>query len=214
MGKCILIGAGDLTCETLTVDKDDFVIAVDGGYAWCKKMQIVPDLIVGDLDSLTCEMREEIEAAALSDPEKLLRLPCEKDDTDMLFALKHGLAKGFLDFVLYGALGGRLEHTIANIQCLQFLKAQGASGIILDRKVSVFILQNETICFPKEKEGFFSLFALQKQVLGVTIKGMKYPLNDAVVTEDFPIGISNEFVGEASRVTVRNGTLLVIISEK
>lgn len=214
MGKCILIGAGDFTYESVPARKDDYVIAVDGGYAWCERLRIVPDLIVGDLDSLTDKMRKKIEAISQADPEKLIRLPCEKDDTDMLFALRQGLARGYKEFVLYGALGGRLDHTIANIQCLLYLKSQGASGMIADGKTSLFLLHNETICFPEEKTGFFSLFALQKQALGVTIEGMKYPLSDAVVKDDFPIGISNEFIGGAAKVTVCDGMLLAIISEK
>ena len=76
------------------------------------------------------------------------------------------------------------------------------------------VVQNETIHFQKEKEGFFSMFALQQRAEGVTIRGMKYPLEDAVVTDDFPIGISNEFIGEASEITVKKGTLLLILSIK
>lgn len=217
MGKCILIGAGDFTyrsAASVSVSEDDYVIAVDGGYAYCDRLGIHPDLIVGDMDSLADDLQRKIESIARPNPEILLKLPCEKDDTDMRFAIKQGLAKGYLEFILYGALGGRLEHTIANIQCLLYLRNQGAEGMIADERYSVFLIQDETIRFPKEKEGFFSLFALQKQVSGVTIKGMKYPLKDAVLTEDYPIGISNEFIGEAAEVTVKDGMLLAIVSKK
>ena len=217
MGKCILIGAGDFTYKSATsvsVSEDDYVIAVDGGYAYCDHLGIQPDLIVGDMDSLADDLQKKIENIAGTHPEILCRLPCEKDDTDMRFAIKQGLAKGYLEFVLYGALGGRLEHTIANIQCLLYLKNQGAKGTIVDERCSICLIQDETIQFPKEKEGFFSLFALQKQVSGVTIKGMKYPLKDAVLTEDYPIGISNEFIGKVAEVTVKDGMLLAIVSKK
>lgn len=217
MGKCILIGAGDFTYQSaisVSVSEDDYVIAVDGGYAYCDQLGIRTDLIVGDMDSVADDLHRKIESIARTNPEILFRLPCEKDDTDMRFAIKQGLVKGYREFVLYGALGGRLEHTIANIQCLLYLKNQGAKGTIADEKCSVFVIQDETIRFPKEKEGFFSLFALQKQVSGVTIKGMKYPLKDAVLTEDYPIGVSNEFIGEAAEVVVQDGMLLAIVSKK
>ena len=217
MGKCILIGAGDFTYKSaasVPVSEDDYVIAVDGGYAYCDRLGIRPDFIVGDMDSLAEDLQRKIESIALTNPEIMFRLPCEKDDTDMRFAIKQGLAKGYREFVLYGVLGGRLEHTIANIQCLLYLKNQGAEGTIVDERCSAFLIQDEVVRFPKEKEGFFSLFALQKQVSGVTIKGMKYPLEDAVLTEDYPIGISNEFIGEAAEVTVKDGMLLAIVSKK
>ena len=217
MGKCILIGAGDFTYqsgESVAVTEGDYVIAVDGGYTYCERLGIVPDLIVGDMDSLTDILQEKIEELARTDPEKVIRLPCEKDDTDMRFAMKKGLEKGCQEFVLYGALGGRLEHTIANIQCLLYLKEQGVKATIADEKYTVFLLKNETVSFAEESTGFFSLFALQKQASGVTIRGMKYPLEDVLLTEDFPLGISNEFIGEAAEITVREGTLLAIISKK
>lgn len=217
MGKCILIGAGDFTYksgQSAFITGDDYLIAVDGGYAHCEHMGIIPDLIVGDMDSLTDDLQEKIESIRRANPEKVCKLPCEKDDTDMLYALKQGLAKGYRKFVLYGSLGGRIEHTIANVQCLLYLKTKDAFGIMEDEKCSLFLLQNETMHFPKEKTGFFSLFALQKQALGVTIRGMKYPLTNAAVTEDFPIGISNEFIGQEAFVTVEDGVVLAIISKK
>ena len=131
----------------------------------------------------------------------------------MMSAIRIGLEKGYKKFVLYGAMGGRLEHTIANIQCLIYLKNHGASGSMVEKGRTVMIAQNETIHFQKEKEGFFSMFALQQRAEGVTIRGMKYPLNDAVLTDEFPIGISNEFIGEAAEITVAKGKVLLILSD-
>ena len=167
-------------------------VAVDGGLGRFLKQGIEPDLILGDFDSLGEEYRDYLEAVEASQPEKLLRLPCEKDDTDTMYALRVCLEKGCSEFLLYGALGGRLDHTIANIQALAWLKKHGADGYLCGRNTIVTVLQSETVFLPEEYEGTFSLFALDSRVTGVTLRGMKYPLQEAVLENTFPIGVSNE----------------------
>ncbi len=213
MGSCIIVGAGEFETQELLLEAGDFVIAADGGYAHCKALGIEPDYIIGDMDSLTCEVREQIENLAKQEPDKVKILPRMKDDTDTMSAIKEGLKRGYRKFRFYAAMGGRLEHTIANIQCLVYLKNRGAEGVLIEKNRAVLLLRNESICFPKEKEGFFSMFALQQRAEGVTIRGMKYPLDNAVITDEFPIGISNEFVGMEATVSVKQGTLLLITSD-
>lgn len=210
MKSCILVGAGELNMEEIPVEKEDFLIAVDGGMDYCIKLRIHPDLIVGDFDSLGQEGWEKIRFLAQRKKEIVLQLPCEKDDTDMLFALKEGIKRGYRNFILYGALGGRLDHTIANIQSLLFLKEQGANGKIVDRTMEIEMIHNGTRVYEKECEGMLSVFSMEERSEGVNIIGMKYPLTEAVVTSSFPIGISNEFMNQNASVTVKNGTLLLI----
>ena len=145
-------------------------------------------------------------------PEKICQLPVCKDDTDMLAAIKKGLELGYTDFRIYAATGGRFDHTLANIQCLLYLKNRGAVGYLVDGTGMVLVLQNESVHFRKELEGTMSLLALTREAKGVNIRGMKYPLENAVITNDFPIGISNEFIGEAAEVSVENGELVCMIS--
>jgi len=210
-GKCIVIGAGDLTPVEIKRKEGDLVIAVDGGYLYSKLLEIAPDLIIGDFDSVTEAEREELSVMKQTDQDRIVELnPC-KDDTDTLAALRIGLEKGYRNFHIYGAMGGRLEHTIANIQCLHFLKNHGAKGYIMDAECMLTVIQNETVSFNKNMEGFLSLFSLNGKATGVTIKNMKYPLDQAEITNDFPIGISNEFIGEAGEVTVEEGTLLAVV---
>ena len=109
-------------------------------------------------------------------------------------------------------MGGRLEHTIANIQCLSFLKNQGARGYLMEADSMLTVIRDETVGFRPSMEGFLSLFALGERAEGITITGMKYLLDRAVLTNDFPIGISNEFIGQGAQVTVERGMLLVIVS--
>lgn len=210
-GKCIVICAGDFTPVEIKKKGGDFVIAVDGGYLYSKILGIAPDLIIGDFDSLPRAEREELSVMKQTDKDRIVELnPC-KDDTDTLAALRIGLKKGYRNFHIYGAMGGRLEHTIANIQCLHFLKNNGAKGYIMDAECMLTVIQNETVTFHKEMEGLLSLFSLGEKAKGVTLKNMKYPLEKAEITNDFPIGISNEFTGEAGEVTVEEGTLLAIV---
>ncbi len=214
MDRCIVIGAGELTVPGIEVKDGDFVIAADAGFSHCERLGIEPDLIVGDFDSLKEGDGEALEEIRRREPERILTLPSEKDDTDMLAAIRVGLEKGCREFFLYGGLGGRLGHTIANIQCLNYLKERGAFGYLTDASGLIQVAKNETIRFEKRETGWLSLFSLGEKAEGVTLRGLKYELTDAVVTNSFPIGVSNEFIGKEAAVTVRNGTLLILTAPK
>ena len=213
-GTCIIVGAGELTVGEIPVKEGDFVIAADGGFAYCRRLGVEPDLILGDFDSLDEGNKRAVEAIRQERPERVQVLPVMKDDTDMLAAMKEGLKRGFRSFDIYAAAQGRrLSHTIANIQCLNYLKENGASGRLIAAGETVFLLRDETVEFVKEQKGFLSLFSLGDRAEGVTIRNMKYLLDRATVTNAFPVGVSNEFIGEAGSVTVESGTLLVIVGE-
>lgn len=212
--RCVIVGAGELNVPAIPVEKEDFVIAADGGYAYCKKLGIVPDLILGDFDSVKEEDAEQIAYIRQICPDSVVVLPTEKDDTDMLAAIRMGLSEGCRDFRIYAAQGGRLEHTIANLQCLIYLKECGASGCLIDEASTVFIIQNETVWFRESASGYLSLFSMGEKAEGVTIRNMKYGLDSAEVKNSYPVGISNEFIGKRASVTVENGTLAVILSRK
>ncbi len=212
MGKCILVCAGEFVPIEIPVEDGDYVIAVDGGFRYCQMLGILPDLILGDMDSASEEERAVIEEIEREDPSRIHRLKPEKDDTDTLSAVREGLERGYRKFYFYGALGGRLDHSIANIQTLLFLKKQGAVGYILTDTQLVTVIRNEEITFHAGVEGRMSLFSLGEKAEKVTIKGMKYVLTEDTVTNDFPIGISNEFIKtEEALVRVENGELLIMV---
>ena len=212
-GNCIIMGAGDLTVGSIPYNTEqDFLIAADGGLMYCGVLELEPDLIIGDFDSLDEGYREALNQIIAKSPDKVITLPVEKDDTDMLAAVKFGLAKGYRNFRLYGANGGRLEHTIANIQLLKFLKEQNAVGYIMDGQGMILLAQNETLRFRDSMEGYINIFAYSEKACGVTIRGLKYELENAELSHAIPLGISNEFVGNAAEVTVEDGTLLIIIN--
>jgi thiamine pyrophosphokinase len=187
-------------------------VAVDGGLERLLALGIEPDLVLGDFDSLGKKYGSYLEEVRRTSPESIVRLPCEKDDTDTLHALRVCMDRGCREFLLLGALGGRLDHTMANIQCLAWLRKNDAVGYLVGKDTIVTVLSAETILFPENLTATFSLFALDSRLRGVTLEGMKYPLSEGTVENTFPIGVSNEIrPGDRARVTVRDGLALVIL---
>ena len=176
----------------------DLVIAADAGYLNLGSVQ--PDYVVGDFDSL----------GYVPAGEQILRHPAEKDDTDTLLAAKLGLSRGYRAFILLGGVGGRLDHTLANIQTLAFLRARGASACLSSEGQTITLIQNDTLRFRAGLSGIVSVFAYGETARGVYERGLAYALTSATLTNDVPLGVSNAFTGEAAYVSVENGRLLVI----
>lgn len=213
--KCVVVGAGEIApaFKREMIKCGSTVIAVDGGLAACLETEILPDYIIGDFDSVGKREENLIEQWKQNYPHKIIQLSPQKDDTDMLAALKWGMQLGYRDFEIWGGTGGRPEHTIANIQSLLYLKKRGCKGCMRAEHSIIRVLKNETMIFPKESCGYLSLFSLRAEAKGVSISHMKYPLNDYMMTNDFPIGVSNEFIGEEAQISVREGEILVIQTE-
>lgn len=210
-GKCIVICAGDLTLGEIPVAEEDLVIAVDGGLDYCAVLNVEPDLILGDFDSLSEEECAAVEQLEQQIPERVIRLQREKDETDGLAALQEGLKRGYTEFRIYAGTGGRFDHTLANIQCLLYLKNRGASGYLVDGTGMMLVIKNEAVHFRRNLKGTLSLFSMVEESKGVTIRGMKYELEHASVRNDFPIGISNEFIGQEAEILVEDGTLVCML---
>ena len=199
MGNCIIFCAAGFEELVQPIEKEDFVIAADGGLMHTEKLGIVPNEILGDFDSLGHV------------PEGANVFPVEKDDTDAMLAVRRGLSLGYREFVLYGSLDGpRLDHTIANFQTLQFLTDRGAVGYLAGTDYLVTVVHNGSIRFPAGCKGTISVFCMGKDAEDVTLEGLYYPLQHGTLTAGFPLGVSNHFTGEAAAITVRNGSLLVL----
>ena len=197
---CYVYGAGEHFSPPPLPLPGDFVIAADGGYDFLKGHGITPDLAVGDFDS--CQ--------APPVNVKTILLPCEKDCTDTAEALRIGFERDFRIFHIYGGTGGRIEHTFANVQCLADLAAKGAQGFLFDRDNVITAIKNRKIAFDANAAGYVSVFAHSDTASGICEKGLKYPLDDAVLHNTNPLGISNEFIGEASSISVGAGTIIVV----
>lgn len=204
MKVCYVIGAGQFGDGLPRPFKEDMVIACDGGFGHCAERGIRVDMAVGDFDSLGYVPKHPQVAV----------LPPEKDDTDTGWAIKEGWKRGYREFVFYGVTGGRISHTMANVQLLAGLAAKGGHGILVGEGVWYRVIYNEEIVFGKEEEGYLSVFCLGDEALGVCEKGLKYELDHARLTKEYPVGVSNEFIGKESRVAVREGMLLLIGEKK
>ena len=178
----------------------DFVIAADKGYEALEAYGVPPDLVVGDFDSMGFR----------PDHPKVVDLPVEKDDTDMMAAIRLGWERGYRTFRLYGGTGGRVDHTLANLQSLVWLSTRGGRGFLIGEDWTAAAVTDGDMTFAPGHSGFLSVFCQGDRAEGVTLEGLKYPLKDAVLTCDFPLGVSNAFTGRESRVAVRKGTLLVV----
>ncbi|HWQ50500.1 MAG TPA: thiamine diphosphokinase [Terriglobales bacterium] len=182
-----------------------YIICADAGYTHAARCKIIPDLVLGDFDSY-CGAVATLSGAVET-------FPVEKDDTDTMLAVKEGLAKGCKDFRIYGALGGRLDHTMANIVALRYLLDHGASGWLISRENCVTMIENGTIAVKKDARfPNVSIFCYGPPAKGVTIRGCQYPLTDYTLDEHFPLGVSNHVLEDEGSFTVKDGTLLVILS--
>lgn len=199
--KCVIFCAGKMELPPFPIEKDDFVIAADGGLSHTQKWGITPQIIMGDFDSLGYV------------PEGARVSPVEKDDTDAMLAVRLGLEQGCDRFVLYGALeGDRVDHTLANFQLLLFLKSRHARGwLVGDRQIVTALWKKQD--YPDRAEGIFSLFSMDHGAK-VTLEGLKYELTDGLLQPDFPLGVSNQFMGKAACVEVKNGSLIAIYDRK
>lgn len=210
-GKCIIFSAGSFEKCAVKTREEDLIIAVDGGLLACLMCNLVPDYCIGDFDSLDPMYEEQLKQ--YEEQGKVSRLPVMKDVTDTYAALQYGLEAGYREFELYGTLGGkRMEHSIANIQSLMFLKNHGANGILVGIKSRVMLLQNESMCIEQDKSDYVSVFSYGPLAEHVTIKNMKYEVEDVSLSNDYPLGISNEFADGAGYISVGNGTLLLVFT--
>ena len=167
MKRCFIFAAGTFYGLREKPAGEDFVIAADAGYQACVAAGVVPDLLLGDFDSM--EAPENFE--------HILRLPVEKDDTDTMAAVKYGLEQGCTEFHIYGGTGGkRLDHTLANLQTLLYLRRQGARGWLYDDVFLWTVIENESLTIPKTVEwGLMSVFCMGDRAEGVCESGVQYP---------------------------------------
>lgn len=197
---CYIFGAGSFKKNSISLQKDDYIIAADGGYEHLKRLNIIPNMILGDFDSIS----------EVPNHPNIKRHPKQKDDTDMMIAVKEGLALGYRLFSIYGGLGGRLDHTIANIQIAAWLAEHGARAFLLGEGMVITAIHNGKHSFDKSEKGVVSIFCNGGEARGVYLENLKYKLVDATLTSTVPMGVSNEFKGEVATVQVRDGTLIIM----
>lgn len=205
MGDCYIITplADEGAISKRPPKPGDLILCADGGYMAAKALLLKPDLLIGDFDSL--QSNEMIDCP-------IWRVPKEKDETDSFLCVQKGVEMGATRFFVVGGLGGRLDHTFANIQ----LMAWGA-----DRHVTVTCVsaaEEARLLTPGEHAiaqapgAYLSFFAYSPKVTGLTLQAVQYPLTNAVIDNRFPLCVSNRFLDGPARVTFTEGLLLLIVS--
>lgn len=209
MKRCVIISAGeihDYVWVKSFLQDGDFYIFCDGGLNHADGLGITPDVIVGDFDSCNADALTQ-----WNDLCEIIRLPREKDDTDTLFAVKFAVEHGYSDFLLLGAMGGRFDHSLGNVSILLYLQKLGKKALLVDDYSVMQIAGSETI-YIEDNCSYFSVLTVAGNVSGVNIKNAKYPLENASLSSDFQLGISNEVLpGKVAEVSVTNGRVLVVI---
>lgn len=205
-GTCYIFGAGERSHCQITPSESDLIIAADGGFDYINELHLQADVVLGDFDSIR---------SAKSLPPDSVRYPNEKDETDMLLAAQLGLENGYTNFEIFGGLGGRLDHTLANIQVLTYLARHGARAILYSDTYAVSVIHDSSISFPEnhpanKKGNLCSVFSAGDISVNVTISGLKYALSGTSLTNSFPLGVSNEFTGESAIINVEKGTVIVL----
>ncbi|MCT4606398.1 MAG: thiamine diphosphokinase [Marinisporobacter sp.] len=206
--KCAIIANGNIKYyEEINplIQKCDYIICADGGARHLLKMDIVPHMIVGDLDSIDEETKIYFEKKDIV----FCKFPRKKDYTDMELAIEYALKKGANEIIFLGAIGSRMDHTIANITLLKPLEEKGIKGKIIDEHNEIMITGGEL-----EIEGQIgdtvSIIPLSEKVEGITLKGFEYPLKNATVLMGSSIGISNRLMDKKAKIIIKKGKVLVI----
>ena len=199
MSVCYIVGAGELYGRP-DPKNDDLVIAADGGLDSLMSLGITPDLVLGDMDSVSAD---------LGDVERIV-YPVKKDETDSFLAYFEGVRRGYTEFMLYGCVGGREDHTYANYSLLVYAKRRGHKVTLVGKVCDTTALVNESAVLCGAPESHLSVFAFGGEARGVSVRGAEYEAEDVILTPDFPLGVSNRFQGMPVTVEVRDGALLVM----
>lgn len=202
MKRCVIIAGGEINdYQRLKreISSDDYIICADSGLGHANNMGIKPNLLIGDFDSYNGQIP----------PIEKIVLPEKKDDTDTHYAAVHALEMGFDNILLCGVWGSRPDHSLAAICTLKFLCDKGISAKILSDRFTMSMV-NHSLELKKKNGHYTSILAYGGDARGVTLEGFEYPLSDAIITCSYPIGISNRIVDDVAKVTVKQGSLLVI----
>lgn len=203
MNKTCAIISGGAFSPLDGIERADFIIACDKGYEYAKSQNIIPNLVIGDFDSVNVSLPDEIPK---------ITLPCEKDETDTMAAIDYAVAHSFKRILLFCALGGRLDHLLGNLQSAAYAAKAGVFTEIRDKDNEIYVFSNASVSIPK-KEGFsISVISITDKCENVNISGGKYPLENATLTNTSTLGISNEWESDI-KVSLSDGVLAVVMSK-
>lgn len=212
--RTLIVGGGSLeegfAREYIARWKPEYVIAADRGMEYCVRLNLMPDCIIGDYDSVEPEICERLRR---QDGIEWHTYPSEKDDTDSGLAMELALQKNSSAIHLLCMTGTRIDHMLGNIQLLMRPLSRKVESCILDSHNRIRLVQGETFLRRDDAFGtYVSLLPLTTMLEGVTLTGFKYPLADARMTSDNTLGISNELAADTARIFIRQGVGILIES--
>lgn len=205
MRDFVIVASRPVSLQMLRyVPKEAFILAADAGWQNAKAIGLSPHLVLGDFDSsqkpdLNCET---------------IVLPAEKNDTDTHFAAKVALERGASSVIILGGLGGRVDHMLSNLQTLHFLAQNGVQNLLADENTQIRCMVPGMLELEPVDGVYLSVFPFNGTAKGVTLEGLKYPLNRYMLTASESTGTSNEFTKETARITLEEGSLMVVLSKK
>lgn len=198
---------GDNDISTFSLESPDLIISADAGFLYAEKYGYKTDFLIGDFDTIG-------EIPSPSKVKEIVRFNREKDDTDTMLAIKLALEKGAKNIIIFGALGGRFDHTFANIQSLNYISENNAKGSIVSNTEYISAISPGEYKFPYIAGYSFSAFSLTDKAEGVYETGFKYPLDNATLTNSFPVGVCNEIIDDFGTFSFKKGKVLIVISKK
>lgn len=204
--RAFIFAAGEYKASDLKLYKrikfkpDDLIICADGGYDSLFYTNIVPNVVIGDFDSLKSSIPKDI---------KNIRYPVNKDKTDLEICIDYAVSNGCDCIFLLGVLGGRFDHTVGALNSLLYAYEKKCEPMILSADTRVYITGDE-IVIPREDFSHISLIPCTDKVSGVTVSGLKYRLKNADIYKKSSLGISNEFYNNEAVIKVGQGVLYVI----
>lgn len=205
--RCVIIAAAPYNSKELNfikseINENDFILCADGGFEKAEKIGIIPDLVIGDMDS----NRKDIPLTI-----NTIRLPIKKDDTDSMTCIKKSIELGFKEIIVLGGLGGRLDHSFANISALLYAKNKNINITLKNHNIEVKILSNEFYVLNNKIGYTVSIFPFACLHTRLTLDGFEYSLKNSILNADNPIGISNVIINATATISVHKGNILVFI---
>lgn len=189
------------------IKKDDRIICVDGGAGYAAALGLVPDVIIGDMDSID---RADLERFA-GQGALIKEYSVEKDDTDTALALAEALAGGPEEIIILGAIGTRFDHSLANVHLLRVAHDRGVKARIMNEYNEItLVAPGQRVVLAGDPGDAFSLLPLTEQVTGVNVTGARWPLQDATFCIGNPYGVSNRLVAGRAEISIKTGLLLLI----
>lgn len=203
MKKCLIISGGDF-CSLPPETKYDYIIACDKGLQYSADLGLCPNLAIGDFDSYEYNI-DDFNACEVQ------KYPSRKDDSDTMLAIKYALAHGYSHIIISCALGGRLDHTMANIQAMSYVASHKGICEIISSSEHLISTAGPMLTLPKQKDYSLSLFSMSDSCI-VSISGAGYDVENITLSNTFPIGLSNYWVQDYVNIKISDGILLVVMS--